>query len=108
MNALLVILTLIFVAVLIAINIYILKVYEHTDDKGFFNSLYCKILIIMGSTLFQAQALLVPLDVANESAGFSPGGLDMKSFWYFLYLVLIVFVCFLLPYALFFYETDSD
>jgi LMBR1 domain-containing protein 1 len=32
----------------------------------------------------------------------------MKSFWYFLYLVVVCFICFLLPFALFFYETDGD
>jgi LMBR1 domain-containing protein 1 len=106
-NVLLIILTLIFVAILFAINTYILKTYEHTDDKGFFNALYCKILIVFGSTLFQAQALLVPLDVANESA-LIPGGLDMKSFWYLIYIVVLVFICILLPFALFFYETDGD
>lgn len=105
-NILLIVLTLVFVAILIAVNIYILKTYEHTDDKGFFNALYCKILIVFGSTLFQAQALLVPLDVANQSA-LIPGGIDMKSFWYFIYLVIIGFICFLLPISLFFYESDS-
>lgn len=81
-NVLLIILALVFVAILLAINIYILKIYEHADDKGFLNAFYCKIFIILGSTLFQAQALLVPLDVANQSA-LIPGGIDMKSFWYF-------------------------
>jgi hypothetical protein len=108
MNALLVILTLIFVAILIAVNIYILRLYVHADDKALGTALYCKILIIIGSTLFQAPALLVSLDVSNESAYFSPDGLDIKSFWYFLYLVVVVFICFLLPFALLFYETDGD
>lgn len=80
MNVLFVILTLIFLSALIAINIYILKVYEHTDDNKFFNSLYCKILIIMDFTLFQAQVLLVPLDMANESAGFSQEDVSVVLF----------------------------
>jgi hypothetical protein len=108
MNALLVILTLIFVAILIAVNIYILRLYVHADDKALGTALYCKILIVIGSTLFQAPALLVSLDVSNQSAYFSPDGLDIKSFWYFLYLVVVVFICFLLPFALLFYETDGD
>lgn len=103
MNTLLIILTLIFVAILIAVNIYILRLYVHADDKAFGTGLYCKVLIVLGSTLFQAPSLLVSLDVANQSASFTPGGLDIKSFWYFLYLVVISFICFLLPFALFFY-----
>ncbi len=32
----------------------------------------------------------------------------MKSFWYFIYLIVLIFICFLLPFALFFYETDEE
>jgi membrane protein YdbS with pleckstrin-like domain len=103
MNALLVILTLIFVAVLIAVNIYILRLYVHADDKAIGTALYCKVLIVLGSTLFQAPALLVSLDVSNGSASLNPDGLDIKSFWFFLYLVVVAFVCFLLPFALLLY-----
>lgn len=51
--------------ILLAINTYILTLYLHPDDKGFKKSLYGKIIIIVGLTLCQAQALLVPLDIAN-------------------------------------------
>lgn len=51
--------------ILIAINTYILSLYLHPDDKGFKKSIYGKIIIIAGLTICQAQALLVPLDVAN-------------------------------------------
>lgn len=108
MNPLLIILTLVFVAILIGVNVYILRLYVHADDKALGTALYCKVLIVLGSTLFQAPALLVSLDVANESATFSPGGLDIKSFWYFLYLVIVSFVCLLLPFSLLFYETNGD
>lgn len=103
MNALLVILTLVFVAILIAVNIYILRLYVHADDKAIGTALYCKVLIVLGSTLLQAPALLVSLDVSNGSASMNPNGLDLKSFWFFLYLVLVSFVCFLLPFALLLY-----
>ena len=108
MNALLVIITLVFVALLIAVNIYILRLYVHADDKALGTALYCKILIVIGSTLFQTPALLVSLDVSNESAYIDSSGLDIKSFWYFIYLLVVVFICFLLPFALLFYETDGD
>jgi LMBR1 domain-containing protein 1 len=106
-NGLLIALAIIFVVILLAINIYLLALYVHTDDKGFGTALYCKVLVVLGLTLCQAQALLVPLDVANASA-LDVGGIDMKGFWYFVYLTVLIFICLLLPFALFFYETDED
>jgi hypothetical protein len=32
----------------------------------------------------------------------------MKSFWYLVFLTVLIFICLLLPFALFFYETDED
>jgi magnesium-transporting ATPase (P-type) len=108
-DILLIILTLIFVAILIGVNIYILKIYTHSDERGVLSVLYCKIFIILGSTLFQAQALMVPLDVANKSSDLAlPGGIDMKSFWYFLFIIVLGCICFLFPFVLFFYEADSQ
>lgn len=104
-NGLLIALAIIFVIILLAINIYLLALYVHSDDKGFGTALYCKILVVFGLTLCQAQALLVPLDVANASA-IDQNGIDMKGFWYFIYATVIIFICFLMPFALFFYETD--
>lgn len=106
-NAVLIILACIFVAILIAINIYILALYVHVDDKGWGTALYCKVLVVLGLTLCQAQALLVPLDVANNSAQ-NNFGIDMKGFWLFIYAAVLLFITLLLPFALFFYETDED
>jgi LMBR1 domain-containing protein 1 len=82
----------------------------HTDDKDLGTALYCKILVVLGLTLCQAQGLMVPLDVANNSGTLSNisnfGGIDMKSFWYLVFLTVLIFICLLLPFALFFYETD--
>ena len=101
-NVVLIILAIIFVLILLAINIYILALYVHNDDKGWGSALYCKVLVVIGLTLCQAQALLVPLDVANNSAQ-NDYGIDMKGFWLFLYMVVLIFITLLLPFALFFY-----
>jgi hypothetical protein len=101
-NGLLIALAIIFVIILLAINIYLLALYIHSDDRGFGTALYCKILVIFGLTLCQAQALMVPLDVANASA-LDPTGIDMKSFWYFVYSTVLIFICLLMPFAMFFY-----
>ena len=101
-NAILIILSIAFTFILIAVNIYLLALYVHTDDKGWGTAIYCKVLVVLGLTLCQAQALMVPLDVANESS-VSADSLDMKGFWYFLYIIILIFVCLLIPYAIFFY-----
>jgi len=106
-NGLLIALAIIFTFILIAINIYILALYVDTDDKGFGTAVFPKLLVIIGLTLCQAQALMVPLDVANYSA-IDKDGIDMKGFWYFIYSIILIFVCLLLPFSLFFYETDED
>jgi LMBR1 domain-containing protein 1 len=91
--------------ILLGINIYLLILYIHPEDKGWGTALYCKILVILGLTLCQAQALMVPLDVANESAILT-NGIDMRSFWFGIYITVLIFVTVLIPYAIFFYETD--
>ena len=53
--------------VIIAVNIYLLALYLHPDDKGLTRYIYAKIFIIIGLTICQSQALLVPLDVALTS-----------------------------------------
>ena len=93
--------------ILLAINIYLLILYIHPDDKGWGSAVYCKILVVLGLTLCQAQALMVPLDVANRSA-IVAAGMDMKVFWYIIYIVVLAFITILLPYAIFLYETDEE
>lgn len=107
MVPLLIVLIIVFLIILTGINIYILALYCHPDDKGWGNVVYCKILVVVGLTLCQAQSLMVPLDVANESA-ISSDKIDMFAFWTFLYIVILIMISVLLPYALFLYETDED
>lgn len=99
--------------ILIAINTFILTLYIHPDDKGLKKSLYGKIIIVVGLTLCQAQALLVPLDVANFTGNntnplTSCPGVQMGLYWVIVYLVLLGFVCVLIPFATFFYESDTE
>ncbi len=102
MVALLIILIIVFIIILAGVNIYILALYCHPDDKGWGNVVYCKILVIVGLTLCQAQALMVPLDVANEGA-LLPGGINMFAFWTFLYIIVLFMISVFIPFALFFY-----
>ena len=107
MEAYLIILIVVMTLILLAVNIYLLALYIHPDDKGWGTAIYCKVLVVVGLTLCQAQALMVPLDVANRSA-IVDNALDMKAFWFFLYIVVILFVTIFMPYAIFLYETDEE
>jgi LMBR1 domain-containing protein 1 len=107
MQAYFIVLIVVMAIILLAVNIYLLILYIHPDDKGWGTALYCKILVVFGLTLCEAQALLVPLDVANQSA-LIPGGLNMQGFWYAIYIIVLIFVTILLPYAIFLYETDEE
>ena len=47
----------------------------------------------------------MPLDVGNYRAG---SNVDMKIFWYIIYMTSAVFIIIVLPFALFYYESDED
>lgn len=49
--------------------------------------------------------LILPLDVGNYRAD---SNVDMKIFWYIIYMTAAFFVCIILPFALFYYESDED
>jgi len=50
---------------------------------------------------------MLPLDVSNSRDN-GLGGLDMKSFWFFIYMIILAMVVVFLPFAQFFYETDEE
>ena len=85
MEPFLVIVTIVLTVLLLLINFYLLAIYCHPDDKGLGTSLILKILVMVGLTLSWAQILMMPLDVANTR---SMGGLDMKTFWEAMLMVL--------------------
>lgn len=102
MDVVLIILICVMSVILLGVNIYILALYIHSEDKGLGNVIYTKVLVVIGLTLAQAQALMVPLDVANRSALLSES-LDMATFWFIIYIVILGFISVLIPYAIFFY-----
>lgn len=58
--------------------------------------------------LVWAQALMLPLDVANNHFYPSSGGINMKVFWAVVYMSALAMITILLPYAMLFYETDEE
>jgi LMBR1 domain-containing protein 1 len=63
---------------------------------------------VFGLLLVWSQALLLPLDVANNHFYPNSGGIDMKVLWYIVYMSSLVMITVLLPYAMLFYETDEE
>lgn len=53
----------------------------------------------------ECQILLLPLDVGNFRGG---SNVDMKMFWYIIYMTSAFFIIVVLPFALFYYESDDD
>eukprot|EP01017_Pseudomicrothorax_dubius_P025556 TRINITY_DN2772_c0_g2_i5.p1 TRINITY_DN2772_c0_g2~~TRINITY_DN2772_c0_g2_i5.p1 ORF type:complete len:399 (-),score=102.13 TRINITY_DN2772_c0_g2_i5:421-1617(-) len=107
MDAFLWIATIVIAVLLFIINIYLLAIYCHPDDNGFGASLICKFLVVFGLTLSWAQVLLLPLDVA-ASRGQTQAIEDMQVFWYVVYGAVAVMITVLLPFAIFYYESDDE
>ena len=49
--------------------------------------------------------MLLPLDVGNFRAG---SNVDMKMFWYIIYMTSAFLIIVILPFALFYYESDDE
>ncbi len=60
----------------------------------------------MGLTLAWAQVLMLPLDVANMT-GFG-GGIDMKLFWFIVYITTAIMCLVIIPSLIFYYECDEN
>lgn len=78
----------------------------------------------MGLWLAFASVLILPFDVANSrgsgehfrcathtavahSCSVSGGGLRVDVMWYIAYVTLAILVTFLIPFAFFYYESDT-
>lgn len=104
-DAFLVIVVLILMAILCIVNLYILAHYSHPLESKFGGSIFAKIIVIVGLLMAETMILLLPLDVSNVHEG---GNLDMKGFWYTMTMTSAVFIFLILPIAYFYYETEGD
>ena len=92
------------VIALLITNIYVLAYFCHPDDKGSCIGWVMKIIVIIGLTLSWIQVLLLPLDVSNNRT--FGGGLNMKVFWYVIYILTIIYILVVSPIASSYYEAD--
>ena len=100
-----VVIFLIIIALLIT-NIYIIAYFCHPDDKGSLIGWVLKIIVLIGLTLSWIQVLLLPIDVSNTRT--FGGGLNMKVFWYVIYILTIIYILIIYPLSTSFYEADPD
>jgi LMBR1 domain-containing protein 1 len=100
-----IVMTVILAILLIIANIYLLAYYCHPDDKGFGSATVCKIVVVLGMTLSWAQVLMLPLDVSNARGS---GGIRMDIFWIVIYLTTAIFIVFIIPSIMYYYEADSE
>eukprot|EP00357_Protocruzia_adherens_P006001 CAMPEP_0115005264 /NCGR_PEP_ID=MMETSP0216-20121206/19751_1 /TAXON_ID=223996 /ORGANISM="Protocruzia adherens, Strain Boccale" /LENGTH=499 /DNA_ID=CAMNT_0002371523 /DNA_START=100 /DNA_END=1599 /DNA_ORIENTATION=+ len=104
MDVFLIIVVIILSLLLLVINLYLMVAYTDPQEK-FTDTVWPRIVIILGLTLCWAQVLLLPLDVSNTRHN---GGLDMTFFWILIYIIIAIFVFFLIPFTMFYYETDDE
>jgi len=106
MDAFLLISIIVVAVVLLLVNIYLLAIFIHPDDKGFGTSIFPKIVVVLGLTLAWGQVFMVPLDVANSRG--DGGGINMDVFWKIVLIADAIFLVFLIPFAIFRYEGDEE
>ena len=101
-----IIMILIITVVLLITNIYILIYFSHPDDKESVIGWVLKIIVLLGLTLAWCQVLMVPLDVSNNRT--FGGGINMKLFWFIIFIITLVYILIIFPISSSLYETQDD
>jgi LMBR1 domain-containing protein 1 len=110
MDIFLIILTVILAIVLLAASIYMMIYFLDPSEKGFADSWWCKILLVLFTQIFGymlawAQLLVLPLDVSNTAG--QGGELRIDVLWQIIYMLVFLFIVVFFPTAMFFYESDD-
>ena len=100
------IVVIILIVALLITNIYILVYFCHPDDRGSCVGWVLKIIVVIGLTLSWIQVLLLPIDVSNNRT--FGGGLNMRIFWYIIYIITIVYILIISPISSSYYESDDS
>ena len=106
MDIFLIVITCIIAFLLLLSNFYCIIYFLDPGEKGFADSWFFKILVLVSLMLAWGQVLSLPLDVSNSQGGV--GNLNIDVLWEFLYLAIFSFVCVILPIAMFFFESDEE
>ena len=112
-NAFIIIVTVVAAVLIAAVTLYLMASFLHPEDR--MQAWFPKIVVACSIFLAITTVLMFPLDVANTRACdpqilFSDCEytLPMREMWYSVYIVNIVLVYLVTPFALFYYEADSE
>lgn len=94
-------------------NLYVLVNFQHAEDR---NQAYLpKVIVVTGLSIAIFQVLMFPLDVSNRSAcsqnvvaSACDFTLPMEQLWHFVHMTTALYVFIVIPFAMFFYEADSE
>jgi LMBR1 domain-containing protein 1 len=96
-----------------AISLYVIVIYQHPEDKN--QAWFPKGVVLFGFALALITVLLFPLDVANTAScdldiplSSCEYTFPMDILWQVAYILNMVIVFVMVPFALFYYEADSD
>ena len=97
----------------IALSVYIIVIYQHPEDKN--QAWFPKLVVLLGLTVSIYTVLLFPLDVANQQSCTLDIPLvdctytfPMETIWQAMYIANMIIVFVLIPFAIFYYESDSE
>jgi len=94
-------------SILIFLGCIVLMIYFiHPDDAGWNEGKIPKGITLIGLWIAFASVLVLPYDVANSRG--SGGGIRVDILWQIIYISLALLICFVIPFAYFFYESDVD
>ena len=102
------------VAILVLlVSLYLVVNYQHPEDKN--QAWIPKIVVLLGLTVAFWTILLFPLDVANQQSceldiplSSCDTTLPMTQLWYAVYIANMAITFIAVPFAIFYYEADSD
>ena len=112
-NVVLIVVTVVVAVLAVFVALYLLVHYQHPEDRN--QAWIPKIVVVFGISLAIWTVLLFPLDIANRktcSSAFPTSyctfTIPTTTLWYACYIANAVVVYGFIPFAIFYYEADSD
>ena len=112
-NWVLIVIIVVLAVLSVGVAVYLLITYQHPEDKN--QAWFPKLVVLTGISLALWTVLLFPIDIANRNscddslpASFCTFAIPSKLLWYILYIVNACLVFGVIPFAIFYYEADSE